>query len=110
MKNACVKIKGHNLESVVVVLSKFGHSAKQENRMKSQACQNQEKVGMMAWRRALKIKSNHHILLDILVKVKADTADVAAMDFEIVDEKMAEFSAECQRKMLEEKVVVSKRR
>ena len=65
MKSACVKIEGHNLESVVVVSSKFGHSAKQEKRMKSQTSQNQEQVGMMAWRRSLKIKYNHHALLDI---------------------------------------------
>ena len=36
--------------------------------------------------------------------------DVVAMDFEIVDEKMVEFTADCQRKMLEENVELSKRR
>merc|ERR1712242_621279 len=63
----------------VVVTSQFGYSAQQEKVMKAQAFQNKDQLSMMSGRKTLEINPNHPVIADLLVKVKADKEDKAAM-------------------------------
>merc|ERR1712007_25882 len=86
MKDAGVKIEKVELSKrltdsqVVVVTSQFGYSAQQEKVMKAQAFQNKDQLSMMSGRKTLEVNPNHPVVADLLVKVKADKEDAAAMD------------------------------
>merc|ERR1712038_2160583 len=86
MKDAGVKIEKVEVSKrltespVVVVTSQFGYSAQQEKVMKAQAFQNKEQLSMMSGRKTLEINPNHPVVADLLVKVKANKEDAAALD------------------------------
>merc|ERR1712232_788078 len=65
---------------VVVVTSQFGYSAQQEKVMKAQAFQNKDQLSMMSGRKTLEINPNHPVVADLLVKVKTNKEDAAALD------------------------------
>merc|ERR1712039_135371 len=86
MKDAGVKVEKVELSKrltdspVVVVTSAFGYSAQQEKVMKAQAFQNKDQISMMSGRETLEVNPNHPVIADLLVKVKADKEDTAALD------------------------------
>merc|ERR1712079_794411 len=86
MKDAGVKIEKVEVSKrltespVVVVTSQFGYSAQQEKVMKAQAFQNKDQLSMMSGRKTLEINPNLPVVADLLVKVKADKSDKAAVD------------------------------
>merc|ERR1712023_118856 len=86
MKDAGVKIEKVEISKrlttspVVVVTSQFGYSAQQEKIMKAQAFQNKDQLSMMSGRKTLEVNANHPVIIDLLVKVKADKEDAAALD------------------------------
>merc|ERR1739845_41073 len=86
MKDAGVKIEKVEVSKrltespVVVVTSQFGYSAQQEKVMKAQAFQNKDQLSMMSGRKTLEINPNHPVVADLLVKVKANKEDAAALD------------------------------
>merc|ERR1712183_292627 len=86
MKDAGVKIEKVEISKrltdspVVVVTSQFGYSAQQEKVMKAQAFQNKDQLSMMSGRKTLEINPNHPVIADLLVKVKANKDDKAALD------------------------------
>merc|ERR1719460_1454056 len=86
MKDAGIKIEKVELSKrltespVVVVTSRFGHSAQQEKIMKAQAFQNKEQISQMSGRKTLEVNANHPVIVDLLSKVKADKTDAAALD------------------------------
>merc|ERR1739844_811846 len=86
MKDAGVKIEKVEVSKrltdspVVVVTSQFGYSAQQERVMKAQAFQNKDQLSMMSGRKTLEVNPNHPVIADLLVKVKANKEDAAAMD------------------------------
>merc|ERR1712241_315813 len=86
MKDAGVKIEKVEISKrltdspVVVVTSQFGYSAQQEKVMKAQAFQNKDQIGAMSGRKTLEVNPNHPVIADLLVKVKANKEDAAAMD------------------------------
>merc|ERR1712193_173868 len=72
MKEAGVKIEKVELskrltDSPVVVVT-------------SQAFQNKDQIGMMSGRKTLEVNANHPVIVDLLMKVKADKEDKAAVD------------------------------
>merc|ERR1711933_360801 len=86
MKAAGVKIEKVEVSKrltespVVVVTSQFGYSAQQEKVMKAQAFQNKDQLSMMSGRKTLEVNPNHPVISDLLIKIKADKADPAALD------------------------------
>merc|ERR1711992_519186 len=86
MKDAGVKIEKVEISKrltespVVVVTSQFGYSAQQEKVMKAQAFQNKDQLSMMSGRKTLEVNPNHPVIADLLVKVKANKEDAAALD------------------------------
>jgi len=86
MKEAGIKVEGVTVSKrltdspVVVVTSQFGYSAQQEKIMKAQAFQNKEQTAMMAGRKTLEINPNHPVVADLLLKVKKNKEDEAAVD------------------------------
>ena len=65
---------------VVVVISQFGFSLRDEKIMKAQTSRNKQPVGTMTGRKTLEINPHHPAVLDLMAKVKADTEDIAARD------------------------------
>merc|ERR1712083_166952 len=65
---------------VVVVTSQFGYSAQQEKVMKAQAFQNKDQLSTMSGRKTLEINPKHPVVATLLVKVKEDKEDQAALD------------------------------
>ena len=53
---------------VVSVTSKFGHSAQQEQVMRAQTRENQERAEMMAGRKTLEINLSHPVPIDLFGK------------------------------------------
>merc|ERR1712159_942750 len=86
MKDAGVRIEKVELSKrltdspVVVVTSQFGYSAQQEKIMKAQAFQNKDQISMMSGRKTLEVNANHPVVIDLLVKVKDDKENAAALD------------------------------
>jgi len=86
MKDAGVKVEKVEISKrltdspVVVVTSQFGYSAQQEKVMKAQAFQNKDQLSMMSGRKTLEINPNHPVVADLLVKVKTNKEDAAALD------------------------------
>ena len=65
---------------VVVVISQFGFSLRDEKIMKAQTSRNRQPVGTMTGRKTQEINPHHPAVLDLMAKVKADTEDIAARD------------------------------
>merc|ERR550525_1962626 len=86
MKDAGVKIEKVEVSKrltespVVVVTSQFGYSAQREKVMKAQSFQNKDQLSTMSGRKTLEINPKHPVVADLLVKVKADKEDKAALD------------------------------
>ena len=66
---------------VVVVISQFGLSLRDEKIMKAQTSRNRQPVGTMTGRKTQEINPHHpRRVLDLMAKVEADTEDIAARD------------------------------
>merc|ERR1712193_204544 len=86
MKDAGVKVEKVEISKrltdspVVVVTSQFGYSAQQEKVMKAHSFQNKDQISMMSGRKTLEINPKHPVVADMLIKIKADKEDKAALD------------------------------